>query len=382
MKICVVRDHGCVNVWCSASCVACAAWIKSESIVNRNTPATTATVALLGVVFLTGGAIAALAALACAVFTLALMPLFRAYALARPNGRSSHRVPVPQGGGVPLVLVLCAGLLWTAGSAPPVFALVTALGLLALTGALDDIRPMAVVPRLSMQVLCVVLALWALPGDVRILPSHIPLLVERAVLAFGCLWFVNLTNFMDGIDGITIAAFVPLLVCVVLLAKGYPGVWLGQLSQGLAVFLLAGFTGFLAFNLPPAKLFLGDVGSLPIGLTISFILVDMAGHGAVAAAIILPLYHAVDATSTLLLRLFRRERVWDAHRQHAYQKAVDAGWSHLTVSGLVLMLNCVLAGLAFLSLRLEPLGQGFCLVLAVVLTVGLILMFQRREAAT
>jgi UDP-N-acetylmuramyl pentapeptide phosphotransferase/UDP-N-acetylglucosamine-1-phosphate transferase len=262
---------------------------------------------------------------------------------------------------------------------PAALTLAAAVLLQALVGALDDIRPMPVLPRLIAQALCVTLALWALPENVRILPSIVPVIAERAMLGFGCLWFVNLTNFMDGIDGITIAAFVPLLICAAVLNRVMPDVWLGQAATALALFLLVGLAGFLMFNWPPAQLFLGDVGSLPIGLVVSFVLVDLAGHGAIIAAIIMPLYHVMDATSTLLLRLSKGERVWDAHRQHAYQIAVDSGWSHRKVSGLVFALNCALAGLGALSLRLELWGQGLCLGFALGLTVWLVVVFRGRR---
>jgi UDP-N-acetylmuramyl pentapeptide phosphotransferase/UDP-N-acetylglucosamine-1-phosphate transferase len=99
-----------------------------------------------------------------------------------------------------------------------------------------------------------------------------------------------------------------------------------------------------------ARLFLGDVGSLPIGLLVGWMLLQLAGTGALAAAILLPLYHLMDATITLLRRLARGEKVWEAHRSHFYQKATDNGFSVMSVNAHVFGLNLVLAGLAAMTL--------------------------------
>jgi UDP-N-acetylmuramyl pentapeptide phosphotransferase/UDP-N-acetylglucosamine-1-phosphate transferase len=190
-------------------------------------------------------------------------------------------------------------------------------------------------------------------------------------------WFVNLTNFMDGIDGITLAAFLPLAAAAV---------WLGDLAylsrEGslLAVFFLGALAGFVFFNFPKARLFLGDVGSLPIGLIGGALLLDLAQHGAMAAAIILPLYHFTDASLTLLLRLSRREKVWIAHRQHAYQNAVDSGWTHLRVSSIVLVLNLALAGIAIVSVGRSASQQTGLVVLALVAVLAVITLFRSRKA--
>jgi UDP-N-acetylmuramyl pentapeptide phosphotransferase/UDP-N-acetylglucosamine-1-phosphate transferase len=109
--------------------------------------------------------------------------------------------------------------------------------------------------------------------------------------------------------------------------------------------------GFAPFNKPVAKLFLGDVGSLPIGLLVGWMLLKLAAMGAFAAAVLLPLYYLADATITLLRRLARGERVWEAHRRHFYQQAIDRnGFSVLAVVTHVFVLNLALAALALVSI--------------------------------
>jgi UDP-N-acetylmuramyl pentapeptide phosphotransferase/UDP-N-acetylglucosamine-1-phosphate transferase len=158
-------------------------------------------------------------------------------------------------------------------------------------------------------------------------------------------WFVNLTNFMDGLDWMTVANFLPMLAAVtafaaVTMSGGLPP------AAVVAAALFGALLGFAPFNKPVARLFLGDVGSLPIGLLVAWMLYRLALDGALAAALILPLYYVADATITLLRRLARRERVWEAHRSHFYQQATDNGLSVMAVAGHVLALNLALAALA------------------------------------
>jgi UDP-N-acetylmuramyl pentapeptide phosphotransferase/UDP-N-acetylglucosamine-1-phosphate transferase len=325
--------------------------------------------AVLGA-FAAGGGLAVSAALATAVLTIAAMPLFRRYAMARPNARSSHHTPVPQGGGAAIVLSTLALATFAAAGAGGMQLGFIAMGvlLLAIVGTIDDIRSLPVLPRLGLQFIAVISVVLGAFGTGRILPE-IPMPVEIAVL-------VNLTNFIDGIDGITLAGFMPLA------AAGAALSWMGfttPVGGWLATVFLGALAGFVWFNLPRARLFLGDVGSLPLGLIGVALLIDIAQQGALAAAVILPLYGAADATSTLFGRMLRREKVWEAHRQHAYQRAVDGGWSHARVSGLVLGLNCGLAGLALLSTRLEPGGQAACVAAAAMAVVGLIGLFRSRK---
>jgi UDP-N-acetylmuramyl pentapeptide phosphotransferase/UDP-N-acetylglucosamine-1-phosphate transferase len=261
------------------------------------------------------------------------------------------------------IILLIQG--WPGGT----FAIVAAAAVaLALTGAVDDIRPLPAGPRLLLQTLAVGAVVWV--SDARILPEAIPLSLERAFLVIGGVWFVNLVNFMDGIDWITVAEMVPMTAAVAMLAAvaGAP-----ILVSIAALALCGALLGFAPFNKPVARLFLGDVGSLPIGLLVGWMLLQLAGTGALAAALLLPLYYLMDATITLLLRLSRREKVWEAHRSHFYQQATDNGFSVLQVNAHVFGLNLVLAGLAAMTL-VWPSGAAQIAALALgAVLVGLVL---------
>jgi UDP-N-acetylmuramyl pentapeptide phosphotransferase/UDP-N-acetylglucosamine-1-phosphate transferase len=297
-----------------------------------------------------GAAIAGLSALLCAGLIVLLHPMLQRYALAKPNARSSHRVPTPQGGGIAVMAATLAASgfgLVTLG-APLTPSLATAFAaviVMAGVGVADDIRPLAVAPRLLLQALAVAAVICALPNALRVVPV-LPLSLERALLFVGGLWFVNLVNFMDGIDWMTVVEVIPVAGALVVFGG------LGALSPDAVVVALAlggAMIGFAYFNRPAAKLFLGDVGSLPIGLLLGWLLVRLAGAGHLAAALLLPLYYLADATLTLLRRASRGERIWQAHRTHYYQRATDRGFMVSEIVGRVFVVNVVLAALALIT---------------------------------
>jgi UDP-N-acetylmuramyl pentapeptide phosphotransferase/UDP-N-acetylglucosamine-1-phosphate transferase len=283
---------------------------------------------------------------------ITIRPWLQRIALAKPNARSSHTVPTPQGGGIAVIaatMIAAAGALSLskAASAPaPLLPLLAAVIVIAIVGAADDIRPIGVAPRFSLQAFSVALVIFALPDDLRIAP-FMPVLIERLLLAVGGLWFVNLVNFMDGLDWMTVAEVVPITAALAIFgAFGH----LPSTAAIVSIALCGAMIGFAYFNRPVASLFLGDVGSLPIGLLLGWLLVQLAGRGALAAAILLPLYYLADATITLLRRLIAGERVWQAHRSHFYQRATDRGFTVSQVAAHVFAVNVALAALAFVTL--------------------------------
>ena len=300
------------------------------------------------------GLVLVAAAAISAGLIVVLRPLLVQYALARPNARSSHREPTPQGGGIAVVAGALASLwlgLWVSGAAAgtQLPALTLAALALALVGVIDDIRGLGALPRLILQALAVGAVLWALPINFTLMPQ-LPRTLEFAILLLGGVWIVNLVNFMDGIDWMTVAEVVPVTVAVALLGA------IGAASAPtalVALALLGGIIGFAPFNRPVARLFLGDVGSLPIGLILGWMLLMLAGRGHIAAALLLPLYYLADATITLGRRILRRERVWQAHRTHFYQVALDRGFTVSEVVVRVFVLNLALGVLALVS-AIEP----------------------------
>jgi UDP-N-acetylmuramyl pentapeptide phosphotransferase/UDP-N-acetylglucosamine-1-phosphate transferase len=156
-------------------------------------------------------------------------------------------------------------------------------------------------------------------------------------------WFVNLVNFMDGLDWITVAEVVPITAALTFAGALGALPWEATI---VAIALGGAMLGFAPFNRPRAKLFLGDAGSLSIALLLFWLLLWLASQSHLAAAVLLPLYYLADATITLLRRLLRRERVWEAHRTHFYQRATDRGFTPVQIVARVFYLNLLLAALA------------------------------------
>ena len=304
------------------------------------------------------GALAA--ALCCAALIALLRPLLARYALARPNARSSHTIPTPQGGGIAVIAVTAAGaagaLIATGTSGGGLWIVLAAAVFVAIVGAVDDLRPIPVAPRLLLQALSVAAVLFALPAELRILPM-LPALLEDALLLIGLLWFVNLVNFMDGLDWMTVVEAGSILAALTII--GLCGV-LPPAATTVAIVLGGALLGFAPFNRPVARLFLGDVGSLPIGLLIGWLLILLASRH-LAAALLLPLYYLADATLTLCRRLFNGEHIWVAHRSHFYQRATDNGFTVFEVVARVLALNVALCLLAAISIVLRsPMIDVIC----------------------
>ena len=174
-----------------------------------------------------------------------------------------------------------------------------------------------------------------------------PAWLDRLLTGVCWLWFINLYNFMDGIDGITGTE----TVCV---ALGYTLIAATTVSTGMATSLaliLAGSAlGFLVWNWHPARIILGDVGSIPLGFLLGWLLLDLALRGHLAAAAILPMYHVADATLTLVRRFLTVSEPWKPHRQHFYQRAVLGALRPPEVVLRIAALNVLLMALAVLSL--------------------------------
>jgi UDP-N-acetylmuramyl pentapeptide phosphotransferase/UDP-N-acetylglucosamine-1-phosphate transferase len=317
--------------------------------------------------------VAVLAATWVLIFGLRRWLVARAI-LDRPVARSSHRVPVPRGAGLALLPALVAGVLALAAAgwtpAGTVVAMAAAIGL-ALVSWLDDLHGMPIPARLAAQALAVLAGLAAL-GSGAVFQGLLPPLTDRALAGVLWLWFVNLYNFMDGIDGIAAGETVALGVGVALtLARA------GTSDDGaawVALLVAAAGLGFLPWNWHPARIFLGDVGSVPLGYILGWLLLGLAGRGLWAPALILPLYYLADASITLGLRLHRRARVWQAHREHFYQRAVGRDGDHAAVVRFILAGNAVLVALAVIAVR----APWAALALAAGAVAALLALLRRR----
>ncbi len=278
------------------------------------------------------------AALAATICALALWLMLR-YAARRlpldvPNQRSLHERPVPRIGGIAIIAGVAAAV--GAGLVPFGLALAAALALGVFSFA-DDVHPLPTLVRFAAHLAAAAGLVW------YILTPIDP--VELVVLVLGVAWITNLYNFMDGSDGLaagmSIAGFGTYAIAA----------WLAG-DPGLAVLcaaLVGACAAFLAFNSPPARVFLGDVGSIPLGFLAGGL--GVIGWRNDAWPLWFPLLVFApfigDATVTLIRRLVRGERVWQAHREHYYQRMVRMGLGHAgtAIVAYAAMLLCALAAL-------------------------------------
>jgi UDP-N-acetylmuramyl pentapeptide phosphotransferase/UDP-N-acetylglucosamine-1-phosphate transferase len=269
---------------------------------------------------------------------MALKTPIAMHMLDRPNERSLHQNPTPRIGGLMMMLVFIAGqaLIGQSIAFSEQALLVTTLALvLTIVSALDDRYSMAIAPRFSIHILCsLCVAYWIAPHSILLL----------LLIAVSIAWASNLFNFMDGSDGLA-----GLMICIGFSAFAIATVLNGS-HWALSCLLAAGIAiGFLIHNWSPAKTFMGDAGSIPFG----FIAASISWFGVhqqlwawwFPLIVFLPFW--LDATLTLFRRVLKREKFWQAHRTHLYQRLIQNGWSHarLAVTQGAAMIACALIAL-------------------------------------
>ena len=320
---------------------------------------------------------ALLAACACSVV---LTGLVRRGALSRslldlPNARSSHTTPTPRGGGLGLVIAAVSALVVAAGRPvdPPLLLALAGVLLVSGVGWLDDQRSLGVRARLLAHLFA---AATLLP--LALSPSPVPPWLGVFAGVWWVFWSVsaiNVVNFMDGIDGLIGSQALIFGAYLALLGDS------GGTARELGLVLSGAATGFLAWNWPPAKIFLGDVGSGALGLlfVLGGLLILREGRISLVVAY-LPLYPVfLDATATLARRAIRGERVTEAHRTHLYQRLANGGWGHARVTLLYGGLALAAVPIAILMGRLQTyaIAAYFLLVPA----TGLALELRSRAAS-
>lgn len=262
-----------------------------------------------------------------------------------PNARSLHETPTPRGAGLVMLVGVAASWLFLLMRADaPVWdfaVLAAAVGVAALSW-LDDRNHIPFHWRLLAHGIAAAIAVFSLPPDVLVFAGALPLWLEHALMVIGLVWFMNLFNFMDGIDGMTGSLIATIAAGITLTTP----IWQ---DWQLAAVLVPVAIAFLIWNWQPAKIFMGDVGSVTFGFLIGWLLLRLAVSGNVVAALILPLYPAMDATVTLVRRIANREKIWEAHRGHFFQKIVRAGATHRRVMMKIILLQVVLIALAVFS---------------------------------
>lgn len=275
--------------------------------------------------------------------TGALLPVLRHRVVDVPNHRSSHKAPTPRGGGLGVMAGVCVsmvtlGLLDVATAWP---VLLPAIGLAAV-GFWDDLRSLPGAVRLALQV---VAAAWLI-GAVAYEAPQARALIMLAIVATGCVGYVNAFNFMDGINGISAANAV------------VSGAWFAFLGHqaandallGLGLALTGAALGFVPWNAPRARIFLGDVGSYGLGMLIAGAAALAWASGESAYLCLAPsVVYLADTAWVLVKRAYGGRPLMQPHREHVYQRLVDTGWTHVQVALLTAGLAALVCLLMFIA---------------------------------
>lgn len=305
-----------------------------------------------------------IAALATSLFLDLLLRRADALPVDRPNQRSLHQRPTPRIGGLALFPGIVLAVLVAGVKEPLVLALLVLAGILFTLSIVDDWRGLSASLRFGSHfAVAVGFAVW--------LAGVSPLALAGA---FAMAWMTNLYNFMDGANGLaggmTVIGF-----GVLGLASGEPVLVCATVGAAL---------GFLRYNFDPARVFLGDAGSIPLGFlagALSFAGV-VRGQWPLWFPLLVFAPFVIDATVTLVKRIVRREKVWAAHRQHYYQRLVRMGWSHRRLALAEYGLMCVSGGLGLLLLNTSAVWQAAGVLVCIGVHVALMAWIDRRWAAS
>jgi len=243
-----------------------------------------------------------------------------------PTSRSNHKKSTPTAGGVAIILTVSFCMICYKLFKPDI------------------------------QILPFLASLWIIASGAYYLPGYL-------FLAIPLFFFINFYNFMDGIDGSAVSEAAHIALSFFIISLLVPGLPEGM--RVLSIVLLGASLGFAKFNWHPAKIFLGDVGSISLGLICGWLLLTLAKQGLYAAALIIPMFYLADSSLTILKRLLQRKKIWEAHSEHFFQKAARKGHSHSRIATKIVVCNVVLLSLSIISITYPV--SSFLIAAAIVL---------------
>ncbi len=313
------------------------------------------------------------AAALSALLTRAMIPWLKSQgAVATENDRTMHTGAVPKGGGLPLLIAAVAVLIAFHPVANLPWPLLAGLVVTAIVSWRDDVSPLRPEERLPLHFLAAIIFIGAFPKGVLVFQGLLPLGLDRALSVLLLAGFMNFFNFMDGINGIAGSEAVAVAAGYLLVVTGWTIPFAEM--EPLAASVLGATAGFLFWNLRQrALVFLGDVGSVPLGFLTGAMMIDLAARGTWVAALILPSFFLADASLTLLKRLVRGEKIWEAHKTHFYQRAAQGLKAHMPVVLRISIANALLIGAALLSVT----RPWLALALAAAIVAGLLIALER-----
>ncbi len=298
----------------------------------------------------------ALIAAVVAGIALALLRRIGGLPFDRPNARSLHRGAVPRGGGLAVWIGWCAGIAWLPGTR----LWLLPLAAIAIISFFDDRRGISAPLRLFVQLAAAIAWLW--------LAAPLPDFPVAALVIVAAVWMANLYNFMDGSDGLSGTMTVVGFTAYALAAS-----WAASDSAPVLLALAAAVVPFLLANWPPARIFLGDVGAVPLGFLAAVFGIEGWRDGWWPAWFPLLVFipFIADASATLLRRLLTRKQVWQAHHDHYYQRLVQLGFGHAGTLALYAAVMIGAATSALAALARAPQAGWYLLLLWALVLAGL-----------
>ncbi len=327
-------------------------------------------------IFLNYSILFLVAFIATSLLTRLLTRILPLYGLVDiPNVRRAHSKVTPRGGGLGIVIVIISAMIiyeyCLTASFSNSLKLLPSLFTISMISFLDDLTPVPIFIRLIIHIICSTIAVMVFLSPNTLFHHELPAHLDFILVVIGLTTFLNIYNFLDGIDGIACAEASHLSLTLLILCYLNADIIINiDLIIILNILILACSLSFLIFNWHPAKIFLGDVGSISLGfmLGLCLLLVSASSGHLFVASSIASLYYLADGGLTIIIRLLKKEKIWEPHLQHFFQKAVKKGKTHRQVANRIILCNILLMALSVSSLYL-PLVSVIFAILVVIITI-------------
>lgn len=294
-----------------------------------------------------------------------------------PDPRRVHSRITPRGGGLAIVIVVIIALIayeyFSTKTLINSIKIVPLLLIISTISFLDDLISIPIFVRLIFHIICSTIAIFLFLFPVVLFHHELPLYIDFMLSIIGLIVFLNIYNFLDGIDGISGAESIHLSITILILCYLKSDIIINtNFIIVLNIIILACSIGFLIFNWHPAKIFLGDVGSISLGflLGLCLLLISASSVHLFVASSIASLYYLADGGLTILIRLVNKEKIWQPHLKHFFQKAVRNGKSHKEVVSRIIICNILLMVLSIISLYFPLLSIIFAILVVMVTIIN------------
>lgn len=294
-----------------------------------------------------------------------------------PNPRRVHSRITPRGGGLAIVIVVIIDLIayeyFSTKTLINSIKIVPLLLIISSISFLDDLISIPIFVRLIFHIICSTIAIFLFLFPVVLFHHELPLYIDFMLSIIGLIVFLNIYNFLDGIDGISGAESIHLSITILILCYLKSDIIINiNFIIVLNIIILACSIGFLIFNWHPAKIFLGDVGSISLGflLGLCLLLISASSVHLFVASSIASLYYLADGGLTILIRLVNKEKIWQPHLKHFFQQAVKNGKSHKEVVSRIIICNMLLMVLSIISLYFPLLSIIFAILVVMVTIIN------------